>query len=235
MKNQYFGDVNDYLKYGFLRGLLANTDLSLGVCWLLTEDDRGRDGELRQYLRDPDRWRHYDPALFDALSRLLSISTPRTVRHADNWNLLPGARYHAQVLGDRAAEREAYFQAAETSLGMCDLWFFDPDNGLEVRSAPYGRRRSAKFLYWREVQRVYAAGKSLVIYQHYPREPRSTFIERIRADLKDRTGAHVVLAVRTPRVGFFVVCQPGHAERLQGACVAVLRRWRPRLLLHEGT
>jgi hypothetical protein len=43
MKDQYFGDVNDYLKYGLLR-CFAEAGWRVGVCWMLTPDDGGRDG-----------------------------------------------------------------------------------------------------------------------------------------------------------------------------------------------
>ena len=36
MKNQYFGDVNDYRKYGLLRLLGRAGKVKIGVCWMLT-------------------------------------------------------------------------------------------------------------------------------------------------------------------------------------------------------
>lgn len=36
MKNQYFGDVRDFFKYGVLRGLAPDGGESLAVCWMLT-------------------------------------------------------------------------------------------------------------------------------------------------------------------------------------------------------
>jgi hypothetical protein len=47
MKNQYFGDVNDYRKYGLLRALQSTWNGSLLVAWMLTPDDGGRDGRFR--------------------------------------------------------------------------------------------------------------------------------------------------------------------------------------------
>ncbi len=44
MKNQYFGDINDYRKYGLLRSVLAASRMSLFVAWMLTEDDGSSDG-----------------------------------------------------------------------------------------------------------------------------------------------------------------------------------------------
>ena len=44
MKNQYFGDVNDYRKYGLLRVFANQAAFNIGVCWMLTPDDERRDG-----------------------------------------------------------------------------------------------------------------------------------------------------------------------------------------------
>ena len=47
MKDQYFGDVNDYLKYGLLRALQSQGDLKLLVAWMLTPNDARSDGWSR--------------------------------------------------------------------------------------------------------------------------------------------------------------------------------------------
>ena len=65
MKNQYYGDINDYKKYGLLR--LLCPDVPITLCWMLTPDDPGPDGGKIAYLSEPARWRHCDPELFDHL------------------------------------------------------------------------------------------------------------------------------------------------------------------------
>lgn len=45
MKNQYFGDINDYLKYGLLRVIAKKTGLRVAVCWMPTPDDGHTDGK----------------------------------------------------------------------------------------------------------------------------------------------------------------------------------------------
>ena len=55
MKNQYFGDINDYRKYGLIRALQAEAQLRALVAWMLTPNDGRRDGGLRSYLREPGR------------------------------------------------------------------------------------------------------------------------------------------------------------------------------------
>lgn len=49
MKNQYFGDIGDYGKYGLLRHL-AGQGLSISVNWYLTPKDTTNDGSIRGYL-----------------------------------------------------------------------------------------------------------------------------------------------------------------------------------------
>jgi len=119
VKNQYFGDMNDYRKYGLLRALAATSGLRIGVCWMLTSDDAGGDGELRAYLTRPGKWRRYDPELYDALSGLLKWGTDRAVRHAQEWGLVPSAKYFEVLLRDDAAARQEYFADAWERFAGC--------------------------------------------------------------------------------------------------------------------
>ena len=90
MKDQYFGDINDYRKYGLLRTLGRSSGLLIGVCWLLTRDDGGGDDGLRNYLAKPSRWQHFDPELYDKLRCLSEARIRPMVRHARQWELIPG-------------------------------------------------------------------------------------------------------------------------------------------------
>ncbi len=46
MKNQYFGDINDYRKCGLLRLLTGRGSLSTAICWMLAPNDRSPDGKF---------------------------------------------------------------------------------------------------------------------------------------------------------------------------------------------
>ncbi len=51
MKHQYFGDINDYRKYGLLRQLSNFGQIATSVCWMLTPDAPGNvDGQKLAYL-----------------------------------------------------------------------------------------------------------------------------------------------------------------------------------------
>ena len=235
MKDQYFGDVNDYRKYGLLRLLGSVTRLPVGICWLLTAADGRSDGEFRRYLHEPVRWRQYDPQLYDCLQGLLAPGINRSVKHARTWELIPGATYYEQLLQDDIHSRRSYFEGAWNALKSCPIVFLDPDNGIEVPSKPLGTKDSAKYVYWQEIAQAYGLGHSLVIYQHFVREPREAFIARLARHLAGRLHAPVVDSFRTSHVVFFLVARPEHTgafERAHDEITpgGVARSWRPRTL-----
>jgi hypothetical protein len=225
MKNQYFGDVNDYRKYGLLRCLAAGLDLRIGICWLLTAPDRRTDGELRRYLRQAHAWRGHDRVLFDRLSRLLDPQVTRSVHLARQWRLVPRARYFEPLLADDVRCRDAYFERARHVLRGCPLLFFDPDNGIEVRSLRRGRRHAAKYLYWTEIETAFAAGHSLLVYQHFPRVERGRYVGGLTRQLQDRLGTSQIVPYCTSRVVFLLALRPEHEAGLELANDLVRERW----------
>ncbi len=227
MKHQYFGDRNDYRKYGLLRILSDGGRLTTAVCWMLTAPDERPGGQRTEYLREPARWRSYDPALFDALRRCLASPGDRHVGLAETVGIVPGAVFFAEPLTDEPARRRAYFERFLSAAQRSDLAFFDPDIGLEVPSIPYGRRHSSRYLYWHELVRAYANGHSTLVYQHFARQERDTYTAALAAELCRRTGAPQVISFRTANVLFLLAPQPRHLEGLRVQSEAVSDAWRP--------
>jgi hypothetical protein len=227
MKDQYFGDVNDYRKYGLLRLLIETSGLKLGVCWLRTQPDFRRDGELREYLKQPVKWRSYDPELFDALERLGRSRGERSVLHAEKWSLLPTTTYHHEFIPHRRSQREKYFAEASLALADCKIVFFDPDNGMEVKSVSYGAARSLKYLYWRELQ-TFSLSHSVIVYQHFRRVPRDQFIKDMVVSFQENLSGDVY-SFRTSHVVFFLIPHPEHEGCFQGVIEAVQKRWREQI------
>lgn len=226
MKNQYFGDVNDFRKYGLLRTLARASGLRVGVCWFLTANDAGNDGELRKYLGQPRRWRHYDPELFDRLQRLSDVEVPRSVSLAREWELVPRASYFEALLHNARPARAAYVNAARQALEACDLVFVDPDNGIEVPSTKPGAQGYSKYVSWSDLRTMYADGQSLLVYQHFPHVVRERFVAFLGARLSEELPGSTVAAFSTAHVVFFLVQQSKHATVLQAAVVEVERQWR---------
>jgi hypothetical protein len=225
MKDQYFGDVNDYRKYGLLRVLVRSSGLRLLVSWMLTPDDGSSDGEFRRYLREPRLLRTCDPVLFDALGDLTSGST-RAVLLIEASGLLPGATFFRDIVPDDRLGRARFGSRLVAASADADLVFLDPDNGIEVASRPVGRRGSSKYVSWMELDALWAAGKSLLIYQHFRREPRAAFSSAISAQLQARTAAPYLKAFRTPHVLFVLVAQAAHQATLTTSVRDGLEAWR---------
>lgn len=226
MKNQYFGDINDYRKYGLLRALQSHGDGSLLVAWMLTLDDGGRDGSFRSYLEAPETWSKYDPDLFAGLADLLRSASQPSVSLIERSELLPRTRYHAAVVPDGRLERNAWRNDLLRRAAGVDLVFLDPDNGIEVTSKPVGRKSSSKYVTWQEVQGLWDGGCSLLIYQHFRREKRDAFAQRLVSQLRERTRACFTEAFRTPHVLFLLVAQDRHAGQVRSAVELLSGRWR---------
>jgi hypothetical protein len=225
MKNQYFGDVNDFRKYGLLRLLRRVSGLTVGVCWFLTADDGSTDGEFRKYLTQPGRWRHYDAELYDTLQRLINTEVRRSVSLAREWDLISSASYFEAVLHDNRSARAMYFETAQKTLGHCDLIFVDPDNGIEVPSTKLGSSGSSKYVYWSELEAIYSGGQSILVYQHFPRVVREQFVPFLAARLNEELSGSAVTAFSTANVVFFLIQQPAHASALASVAGHVQRQW----------
>ena len=230
MKNQYVADINDYRKYGLLRTLSGNGNIRIGVCWMLTPDDNRTDGQFTRYLNLPGQWKQYDPPLFEHLVDCIRDGE-RHVRRIESTGILQNADYHCDFLSDIPEKRTRYFMGMHERLKGVDLIFFDPDNGLEIKSRPYGRKQSSKFLYWHELTHAFSSGKSILLYQHFIREKREQFITRLSSEFCRRLDVSEVLSFRTPHVVFFLVPQPEHTQHFKERSTVVAEQWREQILV----
>jgi hypothetical protein len=226
MKNQYFGDVNDYRKYGLLRLLSGEGGIRMGVCWMLTPDDEGPDGKKTHYLDDSKRtkWRAFDPQLYDVLrTKVKGHETEpqsRDVKHFDE-SLLPNSVAWGQVLNDSASDRESYFDGmwSKFSAEGVQLVFFDPDDGLAnigTAKTPMkkGHKNSAKKIFKDEVETTFRNGFSALLYQHFVRKERKQFTGDLARNLKALLGAPAAFSFSTPHVLFLLLPHPDHHRLL---------------------
>lgn len=233
MKNQYFGDVNDYRKYGLLRALTGMGRISTAVCWMLTPDDGSTDGKFVNYLKDPKRWRHLDPELFDKLREAVIVGGVRGVVIAEDSELLPASRLFCEVLPDDPERRRTYFESFWSIAAERDLIFFDPDNGMEVRSKPVGCKGSSKYLYWPELADALLRGKSVLVYQHFRRSRRDLFISEMAREFADRTGAFAVYSFRTAFAVFFLLLPESRSTIIERSISAVGRSWHGQISVQK--
>ncbi|MCC7277992.1 MAG: hypothetical protein IT487_06705 [Chromatiaceae bacterium] len=235
MKDQYFGDINDYRKYGLLRAIIRASGFRLLVAWMLTPDDGSTDGKFISYLKHPGKWSRHDPVLFQKIKGLLAPDRKRRVSLIENTSLLPKAEYFSSHVPDTDSGRSSWFNSLTQRAKESDFIFLDPDNGLEVKSKAYGGKDSSKFLYWREVVALWATGKSLLIYQHFIREKRLNFIQRMLEALRIATSDSFVEAFSTPHAVFLMALQPEHQKFHETIVSSVQENWEGQIQHWELT
>jgi hypothetical protein len=228
VKEQYVGDVNDYRKYALLR-LLGRSGLKLGVCWMLTPPDGRSDGNKLGYLDQPGYERH-DPELFTLLRRVKEAPDARRLMLIEGSEILPRAVFVNTTVPEPLFERQLWFKQASAALAETELIFFDPDNGIEVGSVGKGRRNSSKYVYRDELAATYRAGHSLLVYQHFQRKERESFIQAVAEDLRRLAQGAEIWAFRTSHVVFMLVIHPRHRPALSQAAHHTLETADPKYL-----
>jgi hypothetical protein len=208
MKDQYFGDVNDYRNT--LSSDIFGRQIRTGICWMLTGPDQRTDGQVLGYLQRPRKFRAIAPDLFDFLHHCVIVQKVRRVARLEQSGLLPNAVFHSTPLRDDRRTRAAYFTRMRNKFAHADWIFFDPDNGLEVPSTRKGRKGSSKYLFMDEVVQTFRAGHSVLVYQHFPRQAREQYITRLAQALTTGTGTCLVISFRTSRAVFLLAAQPKH-------------------------
>ena len=226
MQDEYFGDVNDYRKYGLLR-CLSKAGFRVGVCWMHTPSDNSGQGNKIDYLEEPREYRFRDPDLFDFLKERVQAHR-RAARELETASgaLLRGAVFFSERLPEMPAHRDRYFERALAALRDSDFLFFDPNIGLERPSKIYGQER-LNYLFWREVDTVAREHRkaSIGIFQHWPRLPRHELLARLSSTLGSRIRGTRVWAIKSPDVLFLVVRRAAHRDRFTKAMERVRKKW----------
>ncbi len=204
MKNQYFGDVGDFGKYGLLSVVAGNT-LSLGINWYLTEDDTRTDGKFIDYLEKHEFMR-CDEELHGFLVQALANSR-RHVNELKRFERFSEvAAYdsvlcveHIDALSERGRiqrvnHRNNWFDNSLEHLEKCELVFCDPDNGIETKSVSPTGKDSVKFTYVSEINKMLSTGKSVIVYNHRDRSPDCDYKARLK-DIHNKMSGNTQLRV----------------------------------------
>lgn len=205
MKNQYVGDINDYKKYSLIEIISEVLNEKILIAWMLTEDDGRNDGNKVDYLKNVRNERQSNPELFDKLK-----SIDKNKRRIDEVQKLLGDKYrfYSKLLNDNEEERTKYIEALLIEAKKAGLVFFDPDNGIEVKSVKCGNKNSSKYLYWNEIEQFAENGNDILIYQHFPRKERKQYIEDLKKKLQVKTKLEV-LPIETANVLFLLATKQG--------------------------
>ena len=230
MKDQYVGDMSDFEKYAILRALaFEKAELPLAVCWMLTTADGTGEGGRIDYLKQPERYRHLDPHVFDGLATIVE-SGERNVAAIEQSGILERAKFFARPVEDHLGSRSVYFREVWSALQERSLVFFDPDIGLPGRTMRKGRKRSSMYVFDDELHEGFRRGHSLVVFDHWKRVQRLPYLAGAFARLSKATGAFEPFALwGRERVAFLVLAQQADAGALERAGHGIARRWEPLL------
>ena len=216
VRHNFVNDIGDYAKYALLRALCASgpADLRLGVIWYLTEHAaHNGDGRKRAHLSG-EGWEEFDPELLGAMRRIegrlrgqddlnLNLIEASGILPAETTYFSEAVPHAGGSTQQRAADRAAWFERARKAVEDCDLIFLDPDNGLEVRSAPVTSPQAGKYATVPEISTLLESGAAVVLYQHGNRTPWPTQRERMCREIS--SGTTQPLTIRTLRFGAYGV------------------------------
>jgi hypothetical protein len=208
MKNQYFGDKRDLLKFTLLETLarnIPNVD-QLTCIWLLTPPSPNNDGN--RHFREHEG--ATDLAVF--LKRCIANGR-RDVRELARYLLDRPGRYYSY--GDEASHyftsssRTTYFKSVPDYALRRAVVFFDPDNGLEPRTTV-----TPSHLKYAELKSIFDRMDDIsiaVVYQHLPRQRAEKFwpstTDKVRSALNCSAGF-----VASGDVGFVIALRDSTAK-----------------------
>ena len=227
MKNQYFGDVGDFGKYGLLKAIKDN-NLKIGVNWYLTKDDEKTDGKHINYLNKPE-FRICDSVLCSFLHNSI-FENRRSVKEIYSYKEFENYIFYDEVIDlehinalsergrlERQRLRNEWFLSSTKKLKEADIVFCDPDNGLETRSLSKFGKDSVKYTFVEEIKQLLEHGKSVIVYNHRDRSPENEYGKRFKEIHKSIGIENELRILRFNRYSvrdylFFI--QPNHKDLL---------------------
>jgi hypothetical protein len=216
VRHNFVNDIGDYAKYALLRAICASSaaPIRLGVIWYLTDHaEHNGDGRKRAHLSQ-NGWEDLDP---DLLAAMRSIEYARQEQDELNVALIessgilpPHTVYFSEPIPrvhggtqQRVAERAAWFGRARNAVADANLVFLDPDNGLQVQSAPLTSPLASKYATVAEIAALLGDGTDVILYQHGNRAPWPE--QRARVCAQIASGTDRPLTIRSLRFGAFGV------------------------------
>jgi len=188
MKNQYVADVNDYNKYLLLTDI-SNIYDTIDICWMLTPDDGKRDGRKTNYLFDGSK--RQDTLIYDCLRGLVT-SGIRDIKAIQKAGIIPIRKYYPNL--EDIDEED-----------LPDLLFFDPDNGLEIKSVHRNSPQSKRYVYYSDIEPILEQDCDVLVYQHYPRVNHGEYHLHRTQEIKERLGNVRVQHIPMGMVDFILI------------------------------
>jgi hypothetical protein len=184
MRDQYAGDVSDFLKFALLRAL-AGEDRKLGIAWYYAPDNDGRPDGRHLEWRDEPAWRDLDGQLYAGLSTL----SERSVAALERAAIWPEDVVFFREPMPRTIGRSTWCERQRLALGGADIVFLDPDNGLGNATERHATLS--------EVEGLRKPGRVIVFITFPGRNAKHDELVRRLHDRLIESGAESALTLRT--------------------------------------
>lgn len=228
MKNQYFADRRDFMKYDLLMELAERTPGVSGITNIpmLTPNDNTGEGNVLAYSEASGR---------SDLYHFLRSSLAKGDRNICNLRTLFQGREYAYY-GHRDdvlyvhEQREEYFASVPSRCLQDSIVFVDPDTGIQTGDMNYMRKKGIdRYLFWDDIVQTVSrmSGASiLVVYQHLQRNAKLV-IQNVRdkaldlcryadvpsvATVDDRDVAYLITGRTPPLMSHLGLSLPAYAE-----------------------
>jgi len=204
MKNQYFGDRNDFFKYDLVLTLIEKIENFKCFTFIpmLTEDDCSSDGTLTKY--DGNRRKDLEDFLKDCIKK--------SNRKVTNLRLFMSKYEQIEYRPYKDdeyflhAERDQYFDSIHPSILCESVILIDPDNGFEVKSMRSGTAN--KYIKYKELNTIYTRMDSsslIIVYQHIPRVKKEHYLTQVGESICNCTNAKNLISLSDNRIVFFIM------------------------------
>jgi hypothetical protein len=203
MQDRFVGDIGDFGKYGLLNSICGNGQRTeerfrLGINWYLFKpepDDIEMNlghGQFIKYLKpskkNDEEFKICDLNLYCELQKIVDANK-RKVAEIEKINILPletvffaNSVSYNDIKGseNRLSYRDSWIKDSLNILSSCNLIFYDPDNGIEIKSVKKHHKKAGKYVFYDEISKCYEKAKSLIIYNHASHEMKDNYLNRFR-------------------------------------------------------
>jgi hypothetical protein len=228
MQLQYVGGIGDFGKFALLRHLMKDRRLAV-CCHLAGENEETKDRERHfDYLKHPNDFRHFAPALFDQLAEFdggrRGVVDPLTELQTSK--ILGNAVFLRKEVPKRVSLRRLWVAELVASVRGANLVFLDPDYGIE------GKRLTNRHVALAEIAALRLPDRPLIIsHRQSGRKSEVKFLADQMRSLRCDPVEIIRLRLVTSRL--YVIAD--HDSAMSDLIASFVRKWGSRIKSYRGS
>jgi len=141
--------------------------------------------------------------------------------------------FHSEYIYPDLIARESWFRSLLKVVKNYDLVFLDPDNRIEVPSVKKGTKKSNKYVYLCELERIWENNKSFLFFQHFSRVNRDKFIADLTSKVKVVSYNSVIPSFKATNIVLFLALQPPHQKYKEKIIRIIKEKWQDEFAIRD--